>query len=274
VRYALPAAALVAWAALGCDRAPVHRVSAVALAEDAVAPRVALAVTPAALASPPALAPTAAPPVCPAGMALVEGSYCTAVRQRCLEFLDGEGRYAEFRCARYAEPAECVGERRPLRFCMDVDEYTPQGETLPANFQSYTRAKQTCAELGKRVCRESEWNFACEGEQMRPYPYGFERDVAACNADQTDLINSDGKLKDRRAPSNAYPHCVSPFGIRNLSGNLEEFVQRDDVRPEAPAMKGAYWQPGRNFCRAAQTAHDAYYNGMETGFRCCADPAP
>jgi hypothetical protein len=38
-------------------------------------------------------------------------------------------------------------------------------------------------------------------------------------------------------------------------------------------MKGAYWQPGRNFCRAAQTAHDRYYNGTETGFRCCSDPA-
>ncbi len=214
-----------------------------------------------------------AEPACPTGMGLVEGSYCTAVRHRCLDYLDGAGRYAEFRCERYAEPAECVGERRPLRFCMDIDEYSAPGETLPANFRSYTHAKRTCGEQGKRVCRESEWNFACEGEEMRPYPYGFARDSAACNADQTDLVNGEGKLKDRRAPSNAYPRCVSPFGIRNLSGNLEEFVQRDDVLPEAPAMKGAYWQPGRNHCRAAQTAHDAYYNGTETGFRCCADPS-
>jgi hypothetical protein len=37
-------------------------------------------------------------------------------------------------------------------------------------------------------------------------------------------------------------------------------------------MKGAFWQPSRNFCRAAQTAHDRYYNGTETGFRCCSEP--
>jgi hypothetical protein len=78
-------------------------------------------------------------------------------------------------------------------------------------------------------------------------------------------------LKDLRAPSDAYPRCTSPFGVRNLAGNLEEFVALDGPGRARPAMKGAYWQPSRNFCRAAQTAHDEYYNGIETGFRCCAD---
>jgi hypothetical protein len=59
--------------------------------------------------------------------------------------------------------------------------------------------------------------------------------------------------------------------VRNLAGNLEEFVALDGPGRARPAMKGAYWQPSRNFCRAAQTAHDEYYNGIETGFRCCAD---
>jgi hypothetical protein len=59
--------------------------------------------------------------------------------------------------------------------------------------------------------------------------------------------------------------------VRNLSGNLEEMVAIDGASPVRPAMKGAYWQPSRNFCRAAQTAHDAVYHGTETGFRCCAD---
>ncbi|MBN2196284.1 MAG: SUMF1/EgtB/PvdO family nonheme iron enzyme [Polyangiaceae bacterium] len=277
MRSALLVTALAAIALLGCDRSPVPRTTSSQTSSDdeGVGLELPAAITPAALALTKGVkAASAQPPICPAGMALVEGSYCSEVRHRCLSFLDGAGPYAEFRCERYAEPAECVGARRPVRFCMDVDEYTPKGETLPENFHSYTHAKKICGGLGKRVCLESEWNFACEGEEMRPYPYGFERDSAACNADQTDLVNAEGTLRDRRAPSNAHPRCVSPFGIRNLSGNLEEFVQRDDVRPEAPAMKGAYWQPGRNTCRAAQTAHDAYYNGMETGFRCCADPAP
>ena len=78
-------------------------------------------------------------------------------------------------------------------------------------------------------------------------------------------------LRDLRAPSGSYERCVSPFGVADLSGNLEEFVTIDGSTPARPAMKGSYWQPGRNFCRAAQTAHDMYYNGTETGFRCCSD---
>ncbi len=209
---------------------------------------------------------------CPAGMVLVEGRYCPDVEQRCLRWMDPPGRYHEFRCAKYAEPATCrSAERVAMRFCIDRDEYTAPGESLPMNDQSFSDAVATCQSLGKRVCRESEWNFACEGEEMRPYPYGFSRDASACNADHTDLVDDAGKLKDRRAPSDAYPRCTSPFGVRNLSGNLEEMVAIDGASPPRPAMKGAYWQPSRNFCRAAQTAHDAVYHGTETGFRCCAD---
>jgi formylglycine-generating enzyme required for sulfatase activity len=119
---------------------------------------------------------------------------------------------------------------------------------------------------------EREWNFACEGEQMLPYPYGHNRDASACNADHTDLMDRQGKLKDLRVGPDAYPRCVSPFGVHHMAGNLEEFVALDARGPARPAMKGAYWQPGRNTCRAAQTAHDRFYQGTETGFRCCSDP--
>jgi hypothetical protein len=208
---------------------------------------------------------------CPDNMILVDGNYCPEVQQVCKRYMDPPGRYEYFRCAEYQQPAKCLSNKKHLRYCIDRDEYVPPGETLPANDQSWTMADRTCKSMGKRVCMESEWNFACEGEEMRPYPYGFKRDATACNADHTDIINETGQLKDLRAPADAYPRCVSPFGVRNLSGNLEEFVSIDGSKPVRPAMKGAYWQPSRNFCRAAQTAHDQFYHGTETGFRCCAD---
>lgn len=212
------------------------------------------------------------PRACPAEMILVEGLYCPEVRQHCKRYLDPPGRYEYFRCAEYQEPTECTAKRRrTMRFCIDRDEYAAHDRALPANYQSWTRANQTCRGLGKRMCLESEWNFACEGEEMRPYPYGFTRDATACNADRTDILDGASRLKDLRAPGGAYPRCVSPFGVRDLTGNLEEFVSIDGTVPVRPAMKGAYWQPSRNYCRAAQTAHDRYYNGTETGFRCCAD---
>lgn len=209
---------------------------------------------------------------CPGGMVLAEGQYCPDVELNCLRYLDPKGRYHEFRCAEYG-PSTCRSKsRRAMRFCVDRHEYVPPGQSLPANHQSFTLAQKTCGQLGKRVCRESEWNFACEGEQMRPYPYGFTRDPDACNADRTDVLGAAGRLRDLRAPPGSHPRCASPFGVLDLSGNLEEFVAIDGTFPVRPAMKGAYWQPGRNFCRAAQTAHDRFYRGTETGFRCCADP--
>jgi hypothetical protein len=208
---------------------------------------------------------------CPAGMIFVEGNYCPEVELNCKRYLDGAGRYEKFRCAEYG-PTTCRSkQRRPMKFCIDAHEFVPAGSPLPENHRSFTHADKTCRGLGKRVCRESEWNFACEGEEMRPYPYGFKRDAAACNADRADLFGASGKLRDLRAPPGAYPRCASPFGVLDMAGNLEEFVAIDGRGPARPAMKGAYWQPGRNHCRAAQTAHDRFYNGTETGFRCCAD---
>jgi formylglycine-generating enzyme required for sulfatase activity len=110
---------------------------------------------------------------------------------------------------------------------------------------------------------------------MRPYPYGWKRDPDACNADRVDIYeNGGGSLRDLRVGVSDKPRCVSPFGVHNLSGNLEEWTTIDSATREIdprPAMKGAYWQPSRNHCRAAQTAHDRLYKGTETGFRCCAD---
>ena len=215
--------------------------------------------------------PDADESACGKNMVLVEGEYCPKVQLNCKKYLDPKGRYEQFRCAEYG-PSECLSkERKHLRFCIDRTEFAEPGETLPANHKSFTHGEKACAAEGKRMCRESEWNFACEGEEMRPYPYGFARDASACNADRLDVVSPEGKLRDLRAPGGSFSRCKSPFGVMDMAGNLEEFVAMDVKGPPVPAMKGAYWQPSRNFCRAAQTAHDRYYNGTETGFRCCRD---
>jgi formylglycine-generating enzyme len=217
------------------------------------------------------------PTSCPAGMLLVEGEYCPEVRHDCRKWAEETGRYAYYRCLEYTRATCLSKERVHKRFCMDRDEYVPPGEKLPSQRQSWTDATRTCGDLGKRVCLESEWNFACEGEEMRPYPYGWKRDPEACNADRVDIYRPDGQLRDLREGADDKPRCVSPFGVHHLSGNLEEWTTIDASSaawPPRPAMKGAYWQPSRNHCRAAQTAHDRFYKGTETGFRCCADPPP
>ena len=212
---------------------------------------------------------------CPSGMALVQGMYCPDVVQTCLGYLDPPGRYHEYRCREYARPATCKSVRVPMRFYIDVGEFTLPKHSLPAHFVSFRDAVRLCGEAGKRLCRESEWNFACEGEQMRPYPYGFVRDSSACHADRTDIFEPDGKtVRDLRRPTGHMPACRSPFGVMDMAGNLEEFVTLDGSGPLRPVMKGAWWHPGRNHCRARQTFHNDAYQGVETGFRCCADATP
>jgi formylglycine-generating enzyme required for sulfatase activity len=165
-----------------------------------------------------------------------------------------------------------------MSFCMDRREYTPPGETLPLNHASLTIGSRLCKALGKRPCTENEWNFACEGEEMRPYPYGWQR-RAVCNQDREDLYASDPRkqvLADRRWPSGSGAECVSPFGVFDLVGNLDEPVLKEPPgqAPFRTALKGGWWMPARNRCRPATTAHDDHFTGIQIGVRCCRDADP
>ena len=224
----------------------------------------------------PALLPILAPTetsACSKDMVFVQGEYCTEVAQVCARWLDDET-LPFARCGEYHSPSRCIGSRVHERFCMDRYEYTPPGQDLPLNYQSFTKASALCTSLGKRLCTESEWNFACEGEEMRPYPYGFSR-LSVCNQDRDDLyeVNPHRQiLADRRERADARPECVSPFGVYNMAGNMDESVLREGpehVDPFRNALKGGWWMPARNRCRPATTAHDDYYNDIQVGVRCC-----
>ncbi|MBI2389549.1 MAG: SUMF1/EgtB/PvdO family nonheme iron enzyme [Deltaproteobacteria bacterium] len=209
---------------------------------------------------------------CPLGMAAVTGSYCPDVEHKCLRWLDPPGKYHEFRCAEYATDPVCRAPRRAMRFCIDRDEQRLVGaasDPRPSNNVSWVEAKQACAARGARLCTQSEWQFACEGAEMRPYPYGFVRDSEACNIDHFEL-GRPGALRDLRTATGGNPRCASPFGVLDLAGNLEEWVTRDPGSGgKATLLKGSWWMPGRSTCRATNAGHDEVYHGAETGFRCC-----
>jgi len=209
---------------------------------------------------------------CPDDMVLIEGDYCPRVEQHCLRWMDPPGRYHEYRCAEYAKPARCLAPREHRRFCIDRQERVDQDTGLPLNVQSWNDAKRSCESEGARVCVESEWTFACEGEEMRPYPYGWHRSADKCNADKVDLLAAGGAhLRDERDPAGAHPQCASPFGVLDMAGNVAEWVSVDGFADgQLVVQKGNWWQPGKHACRDAQGGHDRYYKGTETGFRCCA----
>jgi sulfatase modifying factor 1 len=210
---------------------------------------------------------------CLDGMVLIDGDSCPRVEQRCLRWMDPPGRFHEYRCAEYAHPARCLAPRVHRRFCIDRRERSEVGSNLPLNAQSWSDAKRACEEAGARVCMDSEWTFACEGDELRPYPYGWARAADKCNADKLDLlaVGDRRRLRDQRQPTGANPQCASPFGVLDMAGNVAEWVSVDGyAEGSSVVQKGNWWQPGKHACRDRQGGHDRHYKGTETGFRCCA----
>ena len=78
------------------------------------------------------------------------------------------------RCQEFA-PSVCVGKRVPMDFCIDTEEYYDKETKMPINDLSYNKAKQLAKQEGKTICDETQWTFACEGEQMYPYTTGLTR---------------------------------------------------------------------------------------------------
>lgn len=269
---------------------------------DGAAPPVASGPAPASTLVPDAQAPPAAsasaPPVasvgaptepthCPANMVLIEGDYCTEVEHNCLTewYADQNKKYV---CEQFEEKAVCKGARVKKRYCIDKYEWPNQQGVRPEVMNRFHQAQVKCAAVGKRMCAESEWNFACEGPEMKPFPYGYKRDPLVCNGDHLwDEPNMD-KVGDRDAkelarlwrgmPSGTQPGCVSDFGVYDMPANADEVVASEQ-NPNGSRGKfdsihtGGPWYSGvRNQCRPKVYTHgeDFYYYFLS--FRCCAEP--
>jgi hypothetical protein len=157
---------------------------------------------------------------CPAGMALIHGDSCLVALQDCVEWMDSEIPIEQRkRCAKFA-PSRCQNDKRQhVRYCIDRLEHSDSPGGLPTADISWTASRDACLAEGKRLCTEAEWTFACEGPEMLPYPYGYERDARRCNHDRLDLVEK-GKMLDHRKPVTDYPTCKSPFGVMNMIGNI------------------------------------------------------
>lgn len=224
------------------------------------------------------------PPPCPPGMIEVLGDYCPKVEQACAKWMPPE-KGSPPRCEEFEQTPACAAATVKRHFCIDRFEFPNERGKRPAVMKTWQEADAACRRRRKRLCRDSEWTLACEGPAMLPYPYGHTRDAAACNIDRPHL-EVDPKALARRAtraaelsrlwqgePSGARSACVSPFGVSDMTGNVDEWVVNERGKPFRSALKGGYWGRVRNACRPITTAHGETFPFYQTGFRCCADPA-
>ncbi len=172
-----------------------------------------------------------------------------------------------------------------MRFCIDRFEYPNRRGSYPWIMVSFSEAGAICSREGKRLCSEAEWTFACEGEKAMPYPYGYDRDPDVCvidrpwrrvDADALRPRDSEQALMEvdrlwQGEASGARPHCRSPFGVYDMTGNVDEWT-RSVIPGERPSvLKGGYWGPVRSRCRPSTRAHGQDFAFYQQGFRCCGD---
>ncbi|MGD0677102.1 MAG: SUMF1/EgtB/PvdO family nonheme iron enzyme [Polyangiaceae bacterium] len=233
---------------------------------------------------------------CPAGMVDVEGhakvdapgaeSIEAMQNQVCTTWLQREfpERCASFDAARWRVLSERL-PTRPLHFCIDRFEYPNTKAAYPVIMVTWREASALCAAESKRLCTETEWTFACEGEDATPYPDGYERDAAACVIDRpwrTYLALPLGWRSSELAmreidelwqgePSGASPRCRSSFGVYDMTGNVDEWTISDQAEGFRSIMKGGYWGPVRARCRPSTRVHNEDFYFYQQGFRCCAD---
>jgi formylglycine-generating enzyme required for sulfatase activity len=194
--------------------------------------------------------------------------------ERCAEF-------DEERWLRYIAPIATT----EMAFCIDRHEYPNVKGQFPWVFVGWTEAADICANLGKRLCSDEEWTFACEGEDAWPYPYGFARSSEACVIDRSRRSYDQRAFADRSSrialleldrvwhgeASGSQARCRSPFGVYDMTGNVDEWTQATTSHGYRPILKGGYWAEVRNRCRGSTRVHRAGFAFYQQGFRCCTD---
>jgi hypothetical protein len=226
---------------------------------------------------------------CPPGMIEIKGAMrVTEIGDELQKGICSKWINREFpeRCASFdKEKWKALRDKLPtkqMHFCIDRFEYPNKKGEYPVVYVNFPQAVDMCKSQEKRLCTEEEWTFACEGEEARPYPYGFDRDKDACVTDKPwrpfnpaaygkkhTLVKELDKLW-QGLPSGSQPRCKSPFGVYDMTGNVDEWT-RSSIPGRQSILKGGYWGPVRTRCRPSTRAHGEAHVFYQQGLRCCRD---
>jgi len=122
-------------------------------------------------------------------------------------------------------------------FCMEKLQHISK-DTFEVNVL-HKEAKESCEALGNHLCTEEEWNAACTS---RGSFYGVieERNFGISDFLSTYCGVGTGNSASAKDPEKRSKICASPDGIRDLPGQLQEWVVgKDSSGNEIPLLKGS-----------------------------------
>jgi formylglycine-generating enzyme required for sulfatase activity len=148
----------------------------------------------------------------------------------------------------------------------------------PVTWVSIEDARAYASWSGKRLAHEWEWQYAAQGADARPYPWG-----AVWNPSAVPSVDS-GSSMHPPAAVGSFPQGASPFGVLDLVGNVSQWTDeyRDPHTRAAIVRGGASYQPSGSIWYFPQTyrldEHQKYLlmspghdRAGTIGFRCVVD---
>jgi formylglycine-generating enzyme required for sulfatase activity len=178
----------------------------------------------------------------------------------------------------------CVTAKKcaPPRHTSPLCTWELGDEALPISCVRFSDADSYCRHVGKRLPHEVEWEYAARGAQPIRYPWGGV--VASCAAAATLLNDATGRSCTGRRPSHvgARSAYASPFGVLDMSGNVEEWTATWYVEHVVPGatphtgashvLRGGGWLSAPSQARtSSRNWGSALEAGPNVGFRCAKD---
>ncbi len=153
---------------------------------------------------------------------------------------------------------------------------------LPVSCLPWTSAQAYCSAMSKRLPREVEWEMAARGTSPIRYPWGGAT-ASGCGGAVTLATDSSQRSCGGKKPARVgtHPAGASPYGILDMSGNVEEWVADwygegvSELSPRAGAshvLRGGGWlsQPSQSKTTSRNWG-SAREMGPNVGFRCARD---
>jgi hypothetical protein len=190
-------------------------------------------------------------------------------------------------------------KKRSINVCVDIFELSYPGkkkitQVKPHARQNLASCMRRCRQQGKRLLNDREWKVACEGTRprycniYRSHPIlrmvkskkSWRKKGKNCKGKRarwSKVCMNDARINKQSkslATNMLFSKCVSKYGVRNMVGNLGEWVAGKFYRRKSlrGRFNGGLYPQRKSSCSYETIAHGPEYYDYSIGCRCGRNP--